>query len=109
MHISMPDTRPTQTWIAPLLADFPESARKERVVQLARTMDAHLVKPTSRVDTFADAHREEGNRLWWRIKEEFESLEAHHAAYMRRQRVMFAAAAVVVMMTVGSLAAVGLV
>ncbi|GAB5535814.1 MAG: hypothetical protein Rubg2KO_20630 [Rubricoccaceae bacterium] len=105
----MPDPRPTQTWIAPLLADFPESARKERVVQLARTMDAHLAKPTPRVDTLADAHRAEGNRLWWRIKEEFEALEAHHTSYIRRQRVMLAAAAVVVMMTVGSLAAAGLV
>lgn len=105
----MSDPRPTQTWIAPLLADFPDSVRKQRVVQLARTMDAHLAAPPPRFQMLAEAHREEGNRLWWRIKEEYEALETHHTAYMRRQRVMFAAAAVVVMMTVGSLAAVGLV
>lgn len=96
-------------WIAPLLADFPESARKQRVVHLARKMDAHLAEPTPRYEALALAHRDEGNRLWWRIKEEFEALERYHAAYVRRQRVMFAAAAVVMMMTLGSLAAVGLV
>ncbi|MEO0559240.1 MAG: hypothetical protein AAF170_13770 [Bacteroidota bacterium] len=105
----MSDPRPTQTWIAPLLADFPETVRKQRVVQLARTLDAHLAKPTPKINTLAVAHREEGNRLWWRIKGEYEALEAYHIAYLRRQRVMFAAAAVVVMMTIGSLAAVGLV
>lgn len=105
----MSDTRPTQAWIAPLLADFPESTRKKRVVMLAQKMDAHLLEPTPRFETLAAAHRDKGNRLWWKIKEEYEALEKHHAEYMRRQRVMLAAAAVVVMMTVGSLAAVGLV
>lgn len=105
----MSDARPTQTWIAPLIADYPESARKRRVVQLARAMDTHLATPMPRFDFQAVAHREEGNRLWWRIKEEYEGLEKHHTQYLRRQRLMLAAAVVVVMMTAGSLAAAGLV
>lgn len=105
----MPDTRPTQTWIAPLIVSYPESARKRRVIQLAHAMDMHLMKPIPRFEMQAVAHREEGNRIWWRIREEYEALEAYHTQYLRRQRVMLAAAVVVVMMTAGSLAAVGLV
>lgn len=105
----MSDARPTQTWIAPLIAEYPDSARKRRVVQLARAMDTHLAKPIPRFDMQAVAHREEGNRLWWRIKEEYEALERYHTQYLRRQRVMLAAAVIVVIMTAGSLAAVGLV
>lgn len=101
------DSRPTQTWIAPLVAEFPESPHKHRVIRLARLLDVHLAKPAPRVGLL-DAHREEGNTLWWRLNQEYEALEQHHRDDLRRQRVMFAAAAVVTMMTVGSLAVAGM-
>ena len=104
----MPDLNPTQTWVAPLIADHPDSDRKALVKRLAAMMDRHLAKPMPRA-VQQDEHRESGNRIWWRLTTELEALEEDHIAAERRDRAMMVAAVVLVVLTGGTLAAVGLV
>lgn len=104
----MPDHKPTQTWVAPLIAGYPDSDRKALVERLAVLMDHHLAKPMPR-PVQEDKHREAGNRIWWRLTSELEALEQDHIAAERRERVLMAAAVVLVVITGGTLAALGLV
>ena len=104
----MPDLTPTQTWVAPLIAGYPDSDRKALVERLVVLMDHHLAKPMPR-SYQQDKHREAGNRIWWRLTTELEGLEKDRVAAERRERTMMAAAIALVVLTGGTLAAVGLV
>ena len=104
----MPDLKPTQTWVAPLIVNHADSDRKAFVTRLAVLMDEHLAKPMPR-PVKQDKHREAGNRIWWRLTTELEALEHDAIVAERRERVLMAAALVLVVLTGGALAAVGLV